>query len=79
MDRGEGGSDGQDQWTQLYRMHFTKMKERVCEDGAETRKGWGRVTERTSRAIRLISRAAVVRKSLAWRHKLRLRRKLPFV
>ena len=43
------------------------------------RKGWGRVTERTSQAIRLISRAAVVRKSVAWRHKLRLRRKLPFV
>ena len=52
-------------------MHFTKMKERVCEDGAETKKGWGRVTERTSRTIRLISRAAVVRKSVAWRHKLR--------
>ena len=42
-------------------------------------KGCGRVTERTSRAIRLISRAAVVRKSVEWRHKLRLRRKRPFV
>ena len=47
------------------------MKERVCEDAAETKKGWGKVTERTSRTIRLISRAAVVRKSVAWRHKLR--------
>ena len=49
-----------------------KWKRECVGTELKLNKGWGRVTQRTSRAICFISRAAVVRKSVAWRHKLRL-------